>query len=218
MDLAHEQPANRVRRSVGRPRLHTAEAEREIIFDAAYAAMRVNGTQGVSIAEILDGAGVSTRSFYRHFQSKDELLCAMYRRDAERSAARLERRLATTSTPGEAVELWIDEILGFMHVKTVAERVTVLGSIVANRAVGSEEESRHSRALLLAPLTEAIERGVADGTFTSTNPAGDSQMVAAAVFDAAGMSTTKRRRPTAAERHAVHMFCLRALGCEPGGR
>jgi len=42
-----------------------------------------------SVADILDEAQLSTRAFYRHFDSKDALLRAMYRRDAESVARRL---------------------------------------------------------------------------------------------------------------------------------
>ena len=32
--------------------------------------------------------GLSTRSFYRHFESKDQLLCALYRHEAEAGGRR----------------------------------------------------------------------------------------------------------------------------------
>jgi AcrR family transcriptional regulator len=41
------------------------------------------------VADILNEADLSTRSFYRHFASKDQLLCALFRREAEAAAARL---------------------------------------------------------------------------------------------------------------------------------
>ena len=60
--------------SAGRPRRYEAADEIEMIVHAALAVMERNGYQDAAVAEILSEAGLSTRSFYRHFQSKDELL------------------------------------------------------------------------------------------------------------------------------------------------
>lgn len=184
-----------------------------MIFDAAYAAIRDHGDASLSVSDILTAASVSTRSFYRHFQSKDDLLCAMYRCDAVRAAERLVQRLQRASSPVEAVGTWIDEIISFREVVPKAERVTLLGSIVANRADGSERVAREARALLTAPLSAAVAAGAAIGDFASNDPEQDAAMVAAVVFDAAGLSAPHPPSPSApCDRDAVHTFCFRALG------
>jgi len=80
------------KRAVGRPRQFDDGAERQLILDAAYAALRDHGPD-FTIVHILTNAGVSTRSFYRHFDSKDSLIHAMYLRDGEWAAERLTKRL-----------------------------------------------------------------------------------------------------------------------------
>ena len=67
----------------GRPRRFEAEDELRILFDAALVVMERNGYHDAAVADILAEADLSTRSFYRHFESKDQLLCALYRREAE---------------------------------------------------------------------------------------------------------------------------------------
>jgi AcrR family transcriptional regulator len=204
---------------VGRPRHLDDEAERRVLIDAGYAALRDEGQQ-FTIAAILSAAGVSTRSFYRQFVSKDALLCAMYRRDANWAAARIEQRLSTASTPTEAVECWVDEILGFRSHPRRAERVTVLGSLRGTTAEGMEIEVNAARAALVAPLRAAIEQGVADGSFTTDDPERDANLVAAAVTHAAGLSAplpASVLRLSRRYRQGVVAFCLRALGAHPRG-
>ena len=52
---------------------------------------------GLTVAEVLAEAGLSTRAFYRHFQSKDELVLAVFEQEAQRRYAGLEAQLATAA-------------------------------------------------------------------------------------------------------------------------
>ena len=198
------------RRPVGRPRHYDDDVERELLLGAAYTSLRDVGPD-FTIANVLEAAGVSTRSFYRHFESKDALLCAMYRRDAQWAARRLERRLADAASPHAALEAWIDEIFSFVRVRKRAERVAVLGSLVANRSAGIDMEAAAGRENLVAPLRAAIVAGVADGSFTTTDPAGDADLVAATVMHAAGL-VQPARGMAPHDQAAVLTFCVRALG------
>jgi AcrR family transcriptional regulator len=200
-------------RSVGRPRQFDDKAERQLIFDAAYAVLREQGPD-LTIADILTTAGVSTRSFYRHFDSKDALLCAMYLRDAQWAADRLNTRLASAPTPIDAVRWWIDEIFSFTRVAKRAERVAVLGGVIgarADTADASEGVVAVSLQLLVGSLENAIVCGIADGSFVGDQPDVMSELVAAAVLHAAGLAAANRggvRRDQA----VTSRFCLRALG------
>src|SRR5690606_10853484 len=146
------------------------ETERRMIFDAALVVLRRNDYQDVSVADILTEAGISTRSFYRHFASKDQPVCALFRRDAERAAQRLVARVHDAPTPLAGLEAWIDEILGFSFEVGKARRVAVLGTPGAMRADGYAEEAAHASQLMLAPLLEVLEAGRADGSFPSADP------------------------------------------------
>ena len=55
----------------GRPRRFESEDELRILLDAALAVMERNGYVDANVAEILREANLSTRSFYRHFESED---------------------------------------------------------------------------------------------------------------------------------------------------
>jgi AcrR family transcriptional regulator len=198
------------KRAVGRPRHFDDESERRLILDAAYRVMRDDSTD-LTIASVLAAAGVSTRSLYRHFDSKDALLREMYLRDARWVAGRLTKRLADTTTPTDAVEQWIDEIFAFRRDARRAERVTVLGSIVASRAEGVESAALEARLLLIGSLREAIEAGVANGTFTTDDAAAAAELVAAVAMHAAGLAVPHRAGATLDQRITTE-FCLAALG------
>ena len=85
--------------SVGRPRRFEPQDELRLLFEATLAVMQRNGYADVAVADILAEAGMSTRSFYRHFESKDQLLCALYRHEAEQVAERLTARVARGGQP-----------------------------------------------------------------------------------------------------------------------
>ena len=73
--------------------------ERSLLLDAASAVLGTKGWASVTVADILGEAGLATRSFYRHFASKDELLRSLVRRDAERFAAAVTARVDAAPAP-----------------------------------------------------------------------------------------------------------------------
>jgi AcrR family transcriptional regulator len=197
------------KRAVGRPRHFDDESERRLILDAAYRVMRDKSTD-LTIAGVLAEAGVSTRSLYRHFGSKDALLCEMYLRDGRWAAARLTKRLTGAATPTQSVEWWIDEIFGFTRDPRRAERVSVLGSIAGSRADGVEAVAGEARQLLIEPLRSAIVAGVAEGTFTTDDVDVAAELIAAAAMHAAGLAVPYRVG-SALDQRSTTAFCLAAL-------
>jgi AcrR family transcriptional regulator len=199
----------------GRPRRFESEDELRLLLDGALVVMQRNGYQDAAVADILNQAELSTRSFYRHFESKDQLLCALYRREAERAAERLTAKVAAASTPRLALDAWIDEILSFGHQRAKAARVKVLGSPGAMRAEGYAEETRHAAKLLTAPLQALLAEGARDGSFPWADPVTDAQLVQSVAWGAAGLTPLREGPWSRADAFAaVQSFCLRALGAD----
>ena len=71
--------------------------DRECIIEAAYMCLSEPHSGPIPVAAILQRARVSTRAFYRHFESKDELFLAMLRAETDALAARLDRICAEVS-------------------------------------------------------------------------------------------------------------------------
>jgi AcrR family transcriptional regulator len=207
------EPAAPVR--TGRARRFDPETEVALLLDATITVLRRNDYDEVVIADILDEAGLSTRSFYRHFDSKDELLLTLYQRDALAAADRLRTRVDRAATPPAKLEAWIDEILSFRYDKRKAERVALLGAASARRAEGYAKEATRSARLLATPLLELLEQGSADGSFPAADPTRDADYIRALVFDVAGLNAVDRGRAHAVQGNATQDilgFCLRALG------
>ena len=83
----------------GRPRRFESDDELRILLDAALVVMERNGYVDAAVADILREADLSTRSFYRHFESKDQLLSALFRREADAAAARLRAKVDAAADP-----------------------------------------------------------------------------------------------------------------------
>lgn len=197
----------------GRPRRFESEDELRLLLDAAMVVMGRNGYVDASVADILSEANLSTRSFYRHFESKDQLLCALYRREAENAATRLNAKVNAAPSPRAALDAWIDEILSLGQNRAKAARVRVLGSPGAMRAEGYAEETRLASKLLMAPLEALLAAGAADGSFPLADPRSDADLIRSVVWTAAGLTLssdgTASRSETARQ---VRSFCARALG------
>ena len=205
--------AGRPAAGVGRPRRFEPGDELRLLFDAALAVMQRNGYGDAAVADILAEAGMSTRSFYRHFQSKDQLLCAMYRHEAEQVAERLTARVAEAASPLAALDRWIEEIMSLGYNQRKAARVAVLGSPGAMRAEGYADESKRAMKLLIAPLEALLADGLRDGTFPLADPARDAPLVQSVVWTAAGLNPYREPVKDQAEAfRTAQSFCWRALG------
>ena len=65
---------------------------RRAILAAASKSIREQGVRGLSIAAVLDRAQLSTRAFYRHFESKDQLVAAVFLEMARVEMRRLQAK------------------------------------------------------------------------------------------------------------------------------
>ena len=90
-----------------------SDDDRGCIIDAAYGCLSEPHTGPIPVAAILQRAGVSTRAFYRHFESKDELFLAMLRQESDALADRLDRIAdEAPGAPVDQLKAWIDEMFG----------------------------------------------------------------------------------------------------------
>ncbi|MBT2385208.1 TetR/AcrR family transcriptional regulator, partial [Streptomyces sp. ISL-11] len=68
-------------------------AARELLLDAAFAALGARPWIGVRMVDVAAAAGVSRQTLYNEFGSKDGLARALVRREAESFLAGVERAL-----------------------------------------------------------------------------------------------------------------------------
>ena len=198
-------------RPVGRPRRYDEATERKLLLDAGMKVMRRNGFAEASLADVLEVAGVSTRAFYRHFETKDALLVAMFDRDADAVTARLRAAVGTAATARAALDAWLDEYLDLFANPRRASRVRLMSSPAARGAVGYHDAWQRMIDSQVEPLAEALARGSDDGTITSMDPALDARSILG-VVEVVGPRLVAGEWTLEDARAHVARFCWPALG------
>lgn len=187
--------------------------ERKLIVDAALRVMRQNGYAAAQISDILSEARLSTRAFYRHFQSKDDLLLALFRDNAESTSHQLAARVLAAGDPPAQLDAWIDEIMSLGYDRRRARRAALFASEAARRTAGYAEENRRAQQTLIDPLLEVLRAGLRTGDFPTAQPDTDARTIYALVwrFVMEGMTGTPTM-PREEAREQVERFVLPALG------
>jgi AcrR family transcriptional regulator len=189
--------------------------ERARIVRAAWTVVGRSGFEGLKVQLVLREAGVSARSFYRHFGDKDELLLALMRDEMSRSASRLSALVAGEEEPIAKVTVWIREIITAAgDPKRVARARLFTSQQPIMRRFSADVEA--GAALLREPLLEAITLGREAGVFPWADPARD----ASVIYRLAGASLTDSLvdagdRDVASVVAVATSFALRALGVQP---
>jgi AcrR family transcriptional regulator len=200
-----------------RSRLAPDPDTRRAILAAASAALREHGVHGLSIAAVLQHAQLSTRAFYRHFQSKDELVSAVFLDLARVEKRRLKRQMAAAD-PVEAVVAWIDGRLDLAFSENIKSGLRRMSLEAQSQSFAAPELIQPAYAEMLEPLIDQIQRGLDQGAFHGVEPASAAQSIQGVVW-----ACTERQWATGdCERTEVRertlRFCLRGLGVTEGSQ
>lgn len=71
------------------------------------------GADATRVEDLLDAADVARRTFYKHFHSKEEVLCAVYEMVSRELLAAIERGREASHDPLAGVRATMDVYLGF---------------------------------------------------------------------------------------------------------
>jgi AcrR family transcriptional regulator len=182
------------------------------ILDAASRSMDDHGVRGLSVAAILERAQLSTRAFYRHFESKDQLVAAVFLEIARGETQRLRRKMANTQGPVEAVAAWIDGRLDVAFDENTEFRLRRLSLEAHSKAFSSAEMVSPAYNTILEPLVEQLERGLELGAFEDIVPATAAKSIDGVVWAGSQRRLATHRWDRAEIRERVLRFCLRGLG------
>ncbi|MGW4244448.1 TetR/AcrR family transcriptional regulator [Nocardia sp. NPDC004722] len=148
-----------------------AESHRQEVLDAAAALVRRRGVNGVTVPEVMSAAGLTHGGFYRHFQSKEDLLtqaCA-----AAYEEKNLERAQIRADAPDAATarRTFLERYLSTKHrdVPSHGCGIAALAGDVARTETGSALRQTFAKGLheMLGQLEDLGERsgaGVEDET------------------------------------------------------
>ncbi|MAE96693.1 MAG: hypothetical protein CL910_18755 [Deltaproteobacteria bacterium] len=146
------------RRGPGRPALPT-EQQRERLLLAASRTLRGDPNPRISVLDIVREAGMSTRSFYECFGSKDELLLSLIRVSAERFIARIDAAFSGLEDPSTAIGPIIEAYLELVPLITL-DRATLAPETAAAREEIRHEYFARLRDGIVARLQQGVEAGL----------------------------------------------------------
>ena len=189
-----------------------APAEVELLIAATWAVTARTGSFEPSVREILQEAGISTKAFYRHFPSKDELLLVALEAGSLELVAFLEGRMARFEQPLDRIGGWIEGFLQHVALREAAPRYIPSTLGVGRLATLHPDHFDRCQALLIAPLVREITDAVARGAAHSPSPAKDARIIYGYTMDAIRRHLVHRIEPSSTTIRELVDFTYRALG------
>jgi AcrR family transcriptional regulator len=202
-------------RAGGRKRLEPDPQLRAVILSAAAEVVRTEGVQALSIATLLRRTQLSTRAFYRHFDSKDQLVAAMFLEMARSEVLRLEQRMADRSDPVRAVAAWIDGRLDLAFNRRIRSDLHKMSVEAQNLMFAAPELVAPAYREMLRPLVEQLRRGKDLGLFGGIDPDGEALSIQGVVWANIERHWATAHRDPSDIRERVQRFCLGGLGLTP---
>ena len=158
-------------------RMRRAEV-RARLLEAARAIMREAGGPGFTVTQVVGAAGTSLKSFYRSFDSKDELLVALFEDDARRGAAALAALVGGSDDPLGRVRL---AVVGLFRFLAGDGRLPYAAALVREHLRLAESHPDQLRGVL-EPFVAVFADVVGDAQSKGAVRAGDARRDARTLF------------------------------------
>jgi AcrR family transcriptional regulator len=197
--------------SSGRPKVDPDPEVRAAILAAALAIVRDDGVRALAIAQVLARAQLGTRAFYRHFDSKDQLIAAMFLEIARSEMERLKEKMAGAD-PVRAVAAWIDGRLDLAFDAQIQSDLRRMSLEAQSQIFAAPELVAPAYAEILGPLVDEVERGARLGLFVDVDPAAEALSIHGVVWASVERQWSTGISDLSDIRQRVQRFCLRGLG------
>ncbi len=137
----------------------TTESRRQLILDAMIRVVGRKGYKLTSVADVIEEAGTTRTTFYKHFEDKQECFLAAYDQVVERVVGEVVANCNGSESWLERVRKGLETIVGLFAVDPELART----AIVEVAAAGADARQRHWNAI--NRFTEFLEDGkdLADG-------------------------------------------------------
>jgi AcrR family transcriptional regulator len=201
-------------RAGGRRKVDPDPQTHAVILAAATEVVRSEGVQALSIARVLSRTQLGTRAFYRHFESKDQLVAAMFLEMAGAEVVRLEQGMSDFD-PVRAVTAWIDGRLELAFNQQIRSDLRQMSLEAQNQMVAAPELVAPAYREILRPLVDQLTRGKNLGMFAEIDPEGEALSIHGVVWTNIERHWATSRRAPSEIRRRVQSFCLRGLGVAP---
>ena len=199
----------------GRKKLEPNPQVRGAILAAASEIVREDGVGALGIAQVLNRAQLSTRAFYRHFGSKNQLVAALFLEMANVETLRLRQTVEAAPDPIRAVAAWIDGRLELVFNDEVRSDLRKMSLEAQSQMLAAPELVKPAYDEILRPLVEQLERGRDLGLFADIDPANEALSIQGVVWSNVEQQWTDVGCTMSDLRQRVQRFCLRGLGVAP---
>ncbi|KZF03696.1 MAG: TetR/AcrR family transcriptional regulator [Rhodococcus sp. (in: high G+C Gram-positive bacteria)] len=185
------------------------DAGRDKLFASAIEVLSEQGYRGLSIASVAAAAGVSAGSVYTHFESKSDLVVAIFREVCGREV----RAVAEACASGDATER-VTAIVETFAGRAMKNRTMAYALLAEPVDPAVDAERLVFRRSFTAAIAGAIAAGVASGEI----PAQNVDLAAAGLVGAVGEVLVGPLRPDRNHGDAADVvpdlvaFALRSLG------
>ncbi|ORV87183.1 TetR family transcriptional regulator [Mycolicibacterium iranicum] len=167
----------------------------------------------VPMAALLRSAGVSSRAFYRHFVSKDDLYLALLEEECRIVVSQVSRVADDAiGSPVDQLAAWIGTMFDIVGDPSQRMRLKVIDSEEVRTAKGYREVRERLHAARERSLAEILRRGVRDGSFPHADPDFDAVAINATVSRVLGGQATHDPQSLKQAQVNVLDFALRAVG------
>ncbi len=137
-------------------------------IEAAAGLLRTTGKSEFTVQEVVDRSGMSLRSFYHHFATKDDLLLAVIEESVRRYSADMRPRLDATQGAVEKLRLLLNYTFRDRYTDDPASRGMVL--FHWHLAESRTAEFVATLAPQVDLITAILEEGVQAGVFRADIP------------------------------------------------
>lgn len=186
--------------------------EVELLINATWAVAARTGSVEPGVREILQEAGLSTKAFYRHFRSKDELLLVALDRASNVLVEYLEYRMSQADDPLGRIGEWIDGCLRQAVNPSAARRILPWTLGFGRIAAIFPEQLERNQDAIIALLEREIRAAVESGDGQSPDPAGDAQIIFAYTSHTVHRHLVNGTAPDSGASVRLAAFAQRALG------
>jgi AcrR family transcriptional regulator len=131
------------------------EARRDTILGAALELFATQGFDGTAVPELARAAGVGAGTIYRHFESKEGLVNALYRREKQRLMAHLIDDFPWQSSPRRQFRAFFFRLAGY----ALRQPLSFAFLEHHHHARYLDDESRALERGSLAPVRAFLEHG-----------------------------------------------------------
>jgi AcrR family transcriptional regulator len=189
--------------------------EVELLINATWVVAARTGSIEPGVREILQEAGLSTKAFYRHFRSKDELLLVALDQASNVLVEYLEHRMARVPGPLEKIGEWIDGCLRQAVNPSAARRILPWTLGFGRIAAKFPDQLERNQNAIIGLLEREIQAVVDQGLGTSPDPATDARIVFGCTSHTVHRHLINGTVPDATTSHQLTNFAQRALGAQP---